>query len=211
MLVAKHSLLRDPPFSRVDLISCRNVLIYLDREVQQEVCATFHFALQRSGYLFLGSSENADSPAGAFRAIDREARIYQRTSIPSEVRVTPRTGAVTFGLEPLPPRTPAPFRAPIEAGVHREALERLAPPSIIVDESYRVVHLSEHAGRYLQPSGGTLTNDIAELAREELRFDIRAALHRAFAHNEASLNGPIGVRFNGAARRVYLQTRPLQL
>ena len=76
-------------------------------------------------------------------------------------------------------------RAPVDAAVHREALERLAPPSVIVDESHRVVHLSEHAGRYLQPSGGTLANDIAELAREELRFDIRAALHRAFAHNEA--------------------------
>ena len=163
VLFAKHSLLRDPPFSHVDLISCRNVLIYLDREVQQEVCTTFHFALHRSGYLFLGSSENADSLIGAFRAIDREARIYQRMSIPSEVRVTPRTGSVAFGLELLPPRTPAQFRAPMEAGVHRQALERLAPPSIIVDESYRVVHLSEHAGRYLQPSGGTLTNDISEL------------------------------------------------
>ena len=72
VLVAKHSLLKDPPFSRVDLISCRNVLIYLDREVQQQVCATFHFALHQSGYLFLGSSESADSPVGAFRAIDRE-------------------------------------------------------------------------------------------------------------------------------------------
>jgi two-component system, chemotaxis family, CheB/CheR fusion protein len=209
VLIAKHSLLKDPPFSRVDLISCRNVLIYLDREVQQQVCATFHFALRRSGYLFLGSSETADSPVGAFRAIDRESRIYQRMSIPAEVRVTPRTGVVTFGLQPLPPRTPGPFRAPVEAGVHREALERLAPPSVIVDESYRVVHLSKHAGRYLQPSGGTLANDVTELARKELRFDIRAALHRVFAHNEASLNGPIGVRFNGAARRVYLQTRPL--
>jgi two-component system, chemotaxis family, CheB/CheR fusion protein len=210
VLFAKHSLLRDPPFSRVDLISCRNVLIYLDREVQHEVCTTFHFALHRSGYLFLGSSENADSPIGAFRAIDREARIYQRMSVASEVRVTPRTGAVAFGLELLPSRAPAQFRAPMEAGVHREALERLAPPSIIVDDSYRVVHLSEHAGRYLQPSGGTLTNDITELAREELRFDIRAALHRVFANNEGSLNGPIGVRFDGAARRLYLQTRPLQ-
>jgi two-component system, chemotaxis family, CheB/CheR fusion protein len=209
VLFAKHSLLKDPPFSRVDLISCRNVLIYLDRDVQQEVGATFHFALQRSGYLFLGSSENADNPVGMFRALDREARIYQRTSVPTEVRLTPRSGALAFGLEPLPPRTTAPFRAPIEAGIHREALERLAPPSVIVDESYRVVHLSEHAGRYLQPSGGTLANDITELAREELRFDIRAALNRVFAHNEASLNGPIGVRFDGAARRVYLQTRPL--
>ena len=107
---------------------------------------------------------------------------------------------MTFGLERLPPRTLATFRPPIEAGVHREALERFAPPSVIVDEAYRVVHLSEHAGRYLQPSGGTLANDIAELVREELRFDLRAALHRAFAHNEASLNGPIGVRFNGVRR-----------
>jgi two-component system, chemotaxis family, CheB/CheR fusion protein len=210
VLFAKHSLLRDPPFSRVDLISCRNVLIYLDREVQQEVCTTFHFALHRSGYLFLGSSESADYPVGMFRALDRDARIYQRTSVPAELRVAQRSGAVTFGQEPMPSRTPAAFRAPIEAGVHREALERLAPPSIIVDEAHRVVHLSERAGLFLQPSGGTLTNDIGELAREELRFDIRAALHRVFAHNENSLNGPIAVRFDGAARRVYLQTRPLQ-
>ena len=100
VLFAKHSLLKDPPFSRVDLVSCRNVLIYLDREVQQHVCATFHFALHLSGYLFLGSSESADGPVGAFRPIDRESRIYQRASIPAEVRVTPRSGAVTFGLEP---------------------------------------------------------------------------------------------------------------
>jgi two-component system, chemotaxis family, CheB/CheR fusion protein len=209
VLFAKHSLLKDPPFSRVDLISCRNVLIYLDRELQQHICGAFHFALKSPGYLFLGSSESADSPPGAFRPIDRESRIFQRMSMPTELRVAPRMGAGSFGLEPLPPRTPAPFRAPSEAGVHREALERLAPPSVVVDESYRVVHLSEHAGRYFQPSGGTLANDITELAREELRFDIRAALHRVFARNEPSLSGPIAVRFNGSAKRVYLQARPL--
>jgi two-component system, chemotaxis family, CheB/CheR fusion protein len=209
VLFAKHSLLKDPPFSRVDLISCRNVLIYLDRELQQHICGAFHFALKSLGYLFLGSSESADAPVGAFRPVDREARIFQRMPMPTEVRVAPRLGAGTFGLEPLPARAPARFRALSEAGVHREALERLAPPSVVVDESYRVMHLSEQAGRYLQPSGGTLANDITELAREELRFDIRAALHRVFARNEPSLSGPIAVRFNGATRRVYLQARPL--
>ena len=148
VLFAKHSLLKDPPFSRVDLISCRNLLIYLDRELQQQVCATFHFALKSPGYLFLGSSESADNPVGMFRVIDREARLYQRMSISSEVRVTPRTEVVALGHQPLPPRTTATSRAPVEAAVHREALERLAPPSVIVDESHRVVHLSEHAGRY---------------------------------------------------------------
>jgi two-component system, chemotaxis family, CheB/CheR fusion protein len=166
--------------------------------------------LQKLGYLFLGSSESADSPAGAFRAIDRESRIYQRMSIASEVRMAPRSAAAPFTLEPLPLRTPAPFRASGEAAAHREALERLAPPSVVVDESYRIVHLSENAGRYLQPSGGMLSNDVGELAREELRFDIRAGLHRVFVRNEASLSGPISVRFNGSARRVYLQARLLR-
>jgi two-component system CheB/CheR fusion protein len=207
LLFAKHSLLKDPPFSRTDLISCRNVLIYLDRELQQQVCSTFHFALRPNGYLFLGSSESADSPVGMFRAIERESRIYQRLPVGVDLRVTPRIGPPTLGLEPLPPRQPAPFRAANEAAAHREALERVAPPSAIVDESYRVIHLSELAGRYLQPSAGTLANDITELAREELRFDLRAALHRVFARSEPSLSGPIAVRFNGAARRVYLQVR----
>jgi len=209
VLFAKHNLLKDPPFSRLGLISCRNVLIYLDREVQQQVCTTFYFALKPNGYLFLGSSENADSPVGMFRPIDREARIYLRISLPGDVRPMPRVGPPSIGVEPLPVRAPAPFRVRREDTLHREALERLAPPSAIVDESYRVTHLSESAGRYLQPSGGVLVNDITELAREELRFDLRAALYRAFGHNEPGLSGPIAVRFNGAPRRVYLQTKPL--
>ena len=209
VLFAKHSLLKDPPFSRVDLISCRNVLIYLDRQLQQQICATFHFALNPSGYLFLGSSESADNPAGMFRPLDRDARLYQRMSLPTETRVTPRLGVPSFGLEPLPARPPPPFRPGNEASVHRESLERIGPPSAVVDESYRVVHLSDMAGRYLQPSGGTLVNDITALAREELRFDLRAALNRAFARNEPTLGGPVAVRFNGVARRVYVQARPL--
>ncbi|MBV8795589.1 MAG: PAS domain-containing protein, partial [Hyphomicrobiales bacterium] len=209
VLFAKHSLIKDPPFSRVDLISCRNVLIYLDRELQQQICASFHFALKPPGYLFLGSSESADNPVGMFRVVDREARIYRRTPMPTEVRLTPRVGLATSGPEPLPSRTSLQHRALSATDVHRGALERLAPPSVIVDGSYRIVHLSEQAGRYLRPSGGTLANDITELAREELRFEIRSALHRVLTRNEPSLSGPIAVRFNGAGRRVYLQAKPL--
>ncbi len=209
VLFARHSLLKDPPFSRTDIISCRNVLIYLDRKLQQQVCATFHFALKPGGYLFLGSAESADHPAGLFRAVDREARIFQRTPIANETRAFPRVGPSSFGAELMPIRPPTHFRAASEAGAHREALERLAPPSAIIDESYRIVHLSEHAGRYLQPPGGMLVNDITELAREELRFDVRAILHRVFTRNEQSLSGPITVLFNGSAHRVYLQAHPL--
>jgi two-component system, chemotaxis family, CheB/CheR fusion protein len=76
VLFARHSLLKDPPFSRLDLISCRNLLIYLDRDLQRQACSTFHFALRPGGFIFLGSSENVDSPVGMFRLVDREARIF---------------------------------------------------------------------------------------------------------------------------------------
>jgi PAS domain S-box-containing protein len=77
VLFANHSLLKDPPFSRLDLVSCRNLLIYLDRDLQQQVLATLHYGLNPDGYLFLGSSESGEHPEGLFRVVDREARIYQ--------------------------------------------------------------------------------------------------------------------------------------
>jgi two-component system, chemotaxis family, CheB/CheR fusion protein len=84
ILFAVHDLLKDPPFSHVDLISCRNVLIYLDRELQEQVCSTFQYALNPGGFLFLGASETADYPPGLFRCINRTARIYQSTAVPGE-------------------------------------------------------------------------------------------------------------------------------
>ena len=113
VLFSKHSLLKDPPFSRVGLISCRNVLIYLDRELQQQVVATFHFALKPDGYLFLGSSETADMPVGMFQALDREARIFQPMAARNEARVPLRLGPPAFDLEPLTTRsTFGSFRRP---------------------------------------------------------------------------------------------------
>ena len=84
MLFAVHDLLKDPPFSHVDLISCRNVMIYLDRELQEQVCRTFHYALNPGGYLFLGSSETGDHPPGLFRTIDGRHASYQSTAVPGE-------------------------------------------------------------------------------------------------------------------------------
>ncbi|MBO0733689.1 MAG: chemotaxis protein, partial [Methylocapsa sp.] len=91
VVFAVHDLLKDPPFSRIDLISCRNVLIYLDRELQQQICSTFHYSLNPYGYLLLGSAETAESPPGLFRMTDRKARIYQAMPQPEgKPRLMPR-------------------------------------------------------------------------------------------------------------------------
>src|SRR5262249_18680293 len=195
------------------LISCRNVLIYLDRDLQDQVCTTFHYALNPAGYLLLGSSETADHPPGLFRTINRSARLYQSTTqIGDKPRLLPRLlGPMRVREQVIQlARAVSPTVALGEAAMHRRAIEQVAPPSVLVDETHRVIHLSDNAGRYLMPSGGPLSGDIADLARPELRLELRSSLHRRFALNHARLSLPIPVHFNGAARRVHLLVKPVR-
>ncbi len=213
VLFAVHDLLKDPPFSHIDLISCRNVLIYLDRELQEQVCSTFHYALNPGGFLFLGSSESGENPTGLFRVVDRTARIYQTTAIPGDKpRLLPRLLGPVRGREQVIQlsRTMSPTVALGEAAMHRRAIEHAAPPSLLVDESHRVIHLSEHAGRFLLPSGGPLSGDAVDLVRPELRFELRSALNRAFEQNLPTLSLPILVRFNGVPHRIHMLVKPAQ-
>ena len=209
VIFAIHSLLKDPPFSRLDLVSCRNLLIYLEKDLQQQVLRTFNYALKPGGYLFLGSSETAEHPPGLFYAISRESRIYQSKGIPEEHRElpqlfsTPRVGEVPVLATPISVTNTLPLAA------HQRALETTAPPSILVDASMQIVHMSEDAGRFIRPSAGQIRNDVTELVRPELRFDLRAALQRAFERNQGTLSAGVPVRFNGAARTVVVQVKPV--
>jgi two-component system, chemotaxis family, CheB/CheR fusion protein len=209
VLFANHSLLKDPPFSQIDLVSCRNVLIYLDHEVQQQVVSTLYYALNAGGYLLLGPSEVADRPQGLFRVIDQKARLYQSTAAPAEkAHVLPQL-LDARGKELPIQRARTPSVAMSEVAAHRRALEQAAPPSILVGASHQVLHLSENAGRYTQPIGGALTGDIVDLVRPEFRAELRAALHRAFDQHRPALSLPILVTFNGAPHRVDLQVKPI--
>ncbi|HXW72025.1 MAG TPA: chemotaxis protein CheB [Methylocella sp.] len=212
IVFAVHDVLKDPPFSRIDLLSCRNVLIYLDRDVQHQLITTFHYALNPRGFLLLGSAETADTPPGFFRIIDRKARIYESTAVSGEkVPLLPRLLGTPTGISGVAARLAEQRgRTTVsEAALHRQVLENIAPPSILVDRAHRVVHLSDHAGRYLQPSGGTLSGDVVELTRRELRLELRAALHRAFESRQPTLSLPMLVQFNGAPHRVHLQVKPV--
>ncbi len=210
VLFATHSVLKDPPFSRLDLILCRNLLIYLDRELQQYACTVFHYALTPGGFLFLGSSESADNPPNLFRPIDRTARIYQAIGSRTYIAMMPpffEGGGDGLQAPTRGQRAPSAFD---EARLHREMLERLAPPSALVDEGRRAIHLSDGAGRFLQPSGGPLSDELSDLVRPELRLDLRSALYRAFEHGAPSTTMPVLVRFNGAPHRVIMHVEPVR-
>jgi two-component system CheB/CheR fusion protein len=210
VLFAMHDILKDPPFSRVDLISCRNVLIYLDRDLQEQACSTFHYALKPGGYLLLGASETAENPPGLFRTVDRGARIYQSAADSgARPRLLPRLlGQVAVRDIGQLGRQVSPNVALSEAAVHRRMLEQVAPPSVLVDEAQRLIHLSESAGRYISPAGGPLSGNVIDLVRPELRFELRSALHRAFEEGQSSFSLPIPVHFNGVAHRVHLLVKP---
>lgn len=211
IVFAQHSVLKDPPFSRLDLISCRNFLIYINRELQQRVIGTFHYALLSDGYLFLGNSEAPDQPEGLFRSVDRGARIYQSMGHPpGEPMPFPRLQQNIRIPDPVSTlMRDEPPRMADAQHQHRQALIELGPPSVLVDDAHRILHLSDKAGNYLMHPPGAPTLDITGLVRVELVSELRVMLNRAFQLGESALSLPIAVQFNGHSRNVCLQVSPI--
>ena len=198
ILFARHNILRDPPFSRLDLISCRNLMIYLDRDIQVEVLRMFHFALNPGGYLFLGSSETADACNQLFEPVDKKNRIYRAKNVGSGLRRTPAGPFHALTPAPLtkpplsePPRRNRKFSF---ADVHQRALEQYAPPSVIVNHEAEIVHMSDRAGNFLRYVGGEPSLNLTTLVHPQLRLELRTALYQA-THTGKSIE----------ARRVQLE------
>ncbi|MCE7029661.1 PAS domain-containing protein [Jiella sp. CBK1P-4] len=210
VLFASHSVLKDPPFMRLDLISCRNLLIYLERDLQRQVCALFAYGLRPHGYLYLGSAETADASAELFAPLDREARIYQAR--PQASRRLPVISQFPAEHKPGPLKSAQPQKSQGPDGavslVHHEALEHSAPPSVLVDRDYQLLNVSENAGRFLLHSVGPPTTDITVLVRPELRLDVRTAVRQALDSGMTTLTPPMAVAFNGSRHRVSLYVAP---
>jgi two-component system CheB/CheR fusion protein len=207
VVFAPHNLLGDPPFSRLDFITCRNVMIYLQRDVQRDVVELFHYALNPGGILALGTSETIDG-SDFFQSVDKRACVWRKRNVPA-----PEPRLPVFPLtRPRYPDDPAPPERggqPIAYGVlHQRMVERYAPPSVLVSPDDKVVHFSEHAGRYLTHPGGEPTTSAFQLVREELRIELRALLHDARRRQQPVRSKPLAVRFDDRERPVVLHARP---
>ncbi|UUD63449.1 PAS domain-containing protein [Pseudomonas seleniipraecipitans] len=181
VLFAMHNLLRDPPFSKLQMISCRNLLIYLDREVQVQILQMFHFALLPGGYLFLGSSESADICLELFTPVDKKNRIYRAK--PGAAQIRPSTPMPFESYTTSQRASPgiAPERRKISfADLHQRVLEQYAPPSVIVNHESSIVHMSDQAGRFLRYVGGEPSHNLLSLIHPSLRLELRTALFQAF-------------------------------
>jgi two-component system CheB/CheR fusion protein len=186
-LFSTHDVLRDPPFSRLDLATCRNMLIYLGPGHQDRVLRTLHYGLRPGGYLLLGPSEDVDRPE-LFRAVDRTHRIYRR--LEGSTANLPR---VSYGATLRALAAPDPTVVP-KGRTWRDELEsallaRFTPPAVVVDGNGHILHFHGRTGRFLQPPEGAPTLDVVQMAHSALRGELRTAMYRARTDEEVVREG----------------------
>jgi two-component system CheB/CheR fusion protein len=198
--VSNHNIIKDPPFSRVDMIACRNLLIYLNSALQQRLIPVFHYALKPHGWLFLGSAENIAARTDLFDTAEQSHRIYRRRgayrqSVAMPLFVQPLALAAESTGAPVGQR-PAVDRAD---AVARRIMERYAPAHVVVNADNDVIRSSARTGRYLELAEGAPSNKITDLCRRGLRSAVRGVLDGARTERKRTIKRDVHVEGDGDA------------
>jgi two-component system, chemotaxis family, CheB/CheR fusion protein len=204
-----HSIVKDPPFSRLDLISCRNVLIYLDTELQDRVMQTFHYALNPGGFLFLGTSESITRRAKYFAIVNEKQRIFGRRD--TGELLWPLSGPSAAALPPMP----VPLRTRVDEDridrSVRRVMEHYAPAYFVIDRQYEILRFSgSEARHYLEPSPGAANLNLFSLLQKTLRPAVRVAVEQAFATAGTVINEGLMIEIDGKTRSLTLIVEPVQ-
>ncbi|MDA9445007.1 methyltransferase [Bradyrhizobium sp. CCBAU 51745] len=209
-IFSQHNVIKDAPFSKLDLVSCRNLLIYLNAELQNRVIPLFHFALLPERYLFLGNSENVTRHPKLFAPVDRRARIFKKldtgTRLPPEFPISTSAGRVPVELPSVRSFGP-------DVGLERRAqriAERYAPAYVITDDNFQILHFSGRTGRYIEPTAGAASLDLLQLVHRDLRLELRTALSRAAETSESAHAEQVQLGVNGHRVLVDISVEPIQ-
>jgi two-component system CheB/CheR fusion protein len=207
-----HSLVKDPPFSKLDLISCRNLLIYLDNDLQKRVTRTFHYALNPGGYLFLGTSESIGRHGQSFSILDKKHRILQRNDAGKGVLPPSQFPALLTRHPPLSEivvKAVASVQDRIDKSVQR-VMEQYAPAYFVIDRNHEIVRFSgSEARHYLEPSPGAANLHLFSILHKTLRPAVRAALQKALADQQPVVSDNLSMRIDGKSRAVTLIVEPI--
>jgi two-component system CheB/CheR fusion protein len=212
VIFAEQNILTDPPFTKIELLSCRNLLIYLNPEIQRRLVPVFHYALNPGGLLFLGSSETISGYTDLFTALEPRWKVFKR-----QEPASPPPLLMEFPVRTSKPdETTAPFgpsnrlaEATLTNQVEKVLVQQFAPPSVIVNDRGDIVYIHGLTGHFLQPAPGPPTNNIFTMAREGLRMDLLSAVREAVAVNHPILHKGVQVRTNGGTAVVDVVVRKI--
>ena len=209
---ARQDLTRDPPFSKLDLILCRNVLIYMNATLQRKLMSVFHYALKPGGFLMLGHAETIGTHSDLFAVSDKRHRIYaKKLSHGSTAANFPVGYAAMPQMQTRKGSTPPAHEdgRTLQNEANRVILDRYAPSGVVVDSELEIVQFRGQTGRYLEPAPGDPSLSILKMAREGLLYGLRTSLHSARKRNEAVRREGLRVRANGGWHDVNLEVIPL--
>lgn len=201
VVFSEHNVIKDPPFSRLDLISCRNLLIYVDSELQKKIIPLFHYALNPGGFLFLGTSETVGAFGSLFTTLDRKSKLYQRRD--DFHRTGPRgfLPPMRVADEPLPQafhKTPGIGKSSLRELTEKSLLQHVTPVAALINANGDILYLHGRTGLYLEPAPGeTSVNNILKMAREGLRRELVTAMRKVSAGGDMVRCPNLRVKNNG--------------
>ncbi len=207
---AYHNFLKDPPFARIDLISCRNSLIYMEPNLQKKALTTFHYSLCEKGFLLLGKSETSSQAADLFIAFDKSSKIYTRKNVKGSFlhEIAERKEGIfkesKFGFAKNEPG-----KDDFQKNADEAFISKYSPPGVIVNNDLDIVQFRGQTGIWLEPSSGKPNLNVLKMAREGLAFELRNALHKSKVSRKAVVKEDIPIQFMGGEKMVTLEVIPL--
>jgi two-component system, chemotaxis family, CheB/CheR fusion protein len=209
-IFSAHSVIRDPPFSRMDLVSCRNLLIYFNTELQDNVLPVFHYALKSGGYLFLGPAESATRHSDLFSAVDKKHGVFQRRSVMNTNVRIPSWFAIARG-HALERATEAALRKDqsLSRQIETRVMENFAPAHIVVETEGDIVYYSARTGKYLEPQSGSPSRQLLAMVRRGLRLELRSALRQAVETQKVVVRDRVEVELEDRVQPIRLTVQPM--
>ena len=208
---AKQNLCSDPPFSKLDLITCRNVLIYLGAALQKKILPTFHYGLNPTGFLMLGPSEATGDSSDLFTPLDKKQKIYARKLAPA--RITVDLSANSHAIELAKPTAivePPWNDFDLQKEADRIVLEQFAPVGVVIDNNLDIVHFRGQTSLYLEPAPGRASHNLLKMAKDSLKLELRAAVYQASNHNLAVSKKNLQITDKEGTRQLNFEVIPLR-
>ena len=206
---AVHNFLKDPPFGKIDLVSCRNVLIYMEQYLQKKAFSTFHYSLNPHGYLLLGKSETSNSMPDLFLAVVKNDKLFIKKDTPSKFMHVASLRNERSVQNILPYTKNEPMQTDFQKSADEIILGKYTPAGVVVNDAMDIVHFRGNTNLYLEQAAGKPSHNLLKMARSGLAFELRNILHKAKKLNAAVLKENIVLAVDNVKRFVDIEAMPI--